>query len=119
MERFTETTGIDVVEHEWALTPRHPSRSARRYDDWRLRNDFVPNGLYLVARVTNIKHPIEQTAEIHRELVSRISKYRHNSSDTWPKLGNLGPHQVVVTAEQTCAPKSFEATLVDIDAMVE
>jgi hypothetical protein len=122
MNRIAGYAGVGVVEHTWALYKGQPPRRLRKYDEWRFRNDFVPQGYQLVARVATVPSLIEvgdENNDYRLGVQAKINAFNRDPTIPGPKMPEIHVGQMGFYLAQTPdgLPGSLSATILDIDAV--
>lgn len=108
---------IEVVNHEWGLSRRQPSKRVLRYDHWRFdnTNNLVPEGYNLVAKVDVVPNmSVDRDTEIY--FARKLSAAFYDDSYAGPKMSNLGMGQLAYRRE---IGGTTTATIVDIDPILK
>jgi len=122
LNRLAAYTGISVVAHTWGLYKGPVPLSVRRYDDWRLKSSFVPDGYKLVAKVANITPVVklDKGDELWQQVCDKINAFGRDPNISGPKLGNIDVDQVGFHEVQTPdGVTSLRATILDIDPIFD
>jgi len=114
-QRVAEFADIDVVDYRWGLSQRRPSRSARKFDSWRLESDLVPTEYHLVAEVANVSPLVEPPNALWESVRDKINTFNYDQTIPGPKIHEVHTGAVGFREVENEGEIALRGIILDID----